>query len=81
MASDLDGSLGEGRIVKTMHCDAGSLRADVPRRSHREDVRGEALCDRCEHSLVVSADPVDLVHEHDRRHAEPAQGAKQQQRL
>ena len=30
---------------------------------------------------VVGADPVDLVHEHDRRHAEPAQGAEEQQGL
>ena len=77
----LDRSLGEARIVKTMHRDAGLLRAEAPRRSHRKDVHSEALHDRSEHPPVVSADPIDLVHEHDRRHAEPTQGAKQQQRL
>ena len=61
--------------------EAGSLRADARRRAHREDVRGEAVGDGGEHSSVVGADAVDLVHEHDRRHAEPAQGAEQQQRL
>jgi hypothetical protein len=50
-------------------CEVGTFRADVPRRAHGDNVRREAFRDCREHMSVVSANPVNLVHEDERRHA------------
>ena len=64
-----------------MDGEPGVFRADAPRRTHRENIRVESLRDCLAHSSVIRSDPIDLVHEHDRWHTQPAQGTKQQQRL
>ena len=68
-------------IVGTEEREGRSARAELARGSHRNDRRRQALRDRVQHALVAGSGAVDLVHEHQRRNAQPLQRAHQHARL
>ena len=61
-----DTGVGRPQASRTVHCGRG---------------RAEPYFDGVEHPSVVGADAIDLVHEEDRRHAQPAECAVEDERL
>ncbi len=67
----------EGAVVVGVRREGGGPRPEPGRDAHRQDRRREPGPDGVEHRVDVGADPVDLVDEQQRRHAEPLQRAHQ----
>ena len=68
-------------VVSVERLDACAAGAERVRAPHPHDRRSQALRDRVHGALVVGARAVDLVHEQERRNAQPLQGAHEDARL
>ena len=73
--------LGQLGVRRAERRERRGLRPGRRGRSHRHHGRSEALLDRLQRLVVVGAGAVDLVHEQERRHAQPLQRPQQQARL
>ena len=71
----------EDGVLRAREREVGGARAELVRGSHRHDRRRQALRDVLQHALVAGPGPVDLVHEHQRRNAQPLQRTHQDARL
>ena len=71
----------EPRVRELPDDDGRTARPDILGLAHRQHVRTEATGDCIQRAADVSAGSVDLVDEDDRRHPEPPQRSREQQRL
>ena len=67
----------ERGVLSAREGEGGGARAERVRGSDRYDRLRQALGDVPHHTLVAGAGSVDLVHEHERRNAQPLQGTHQ----
>jgi hypothetical protein len=71
----------EGGVAGAPRREPGSSCSETVDGSHRHDRRRQSLRDRLQHALVTGTGAVDLVHEQERRNAQPLERPHQQARL